>query len=89
MTPEQNFDNVVEAIKSERQYQRSAWPKSKKLPPTGEITLVRDYIREFDMHYRESDDGPEDGVPPECMHDIRKMAAILFRCMENHGVDPR
>jgi hypothetical protein len=76
------IDKVFDAIRSERVFQEKMWPKSTALSVAGEMTLLRDYIRQFDKHYQEDNDGPHD-VPPKCLHDLRKMAAILVRAMEN------
>lgn len=80
---------VFDAIESERDYQKKTWPNSKALPVLGEMTLLREYMRQFDKHYQESDDGPEHGVPELCLHDLRKMAAILVRAMENSAAPGR
>ena len=77
------IEEVFEAIKSERDYQKKTWPRSTALSILGEITLLRDYIRQFDRNYQENDDGPQHNVPPKCLDDLRKMASILVRAMEN------
>jgi len=84
-----NIDYVFDAIKTEREYQKREWPNSKKLGVTGEITLLRSYLREFEENYRSNDDGADIDVPEICLHDLRKMAAILIRAMENHGAPKR
>ena len=76
------IDEVFNVIKSEREFQKKLWPRSATLSVAGEMILVRDYIRQFDKHYQEDNDGPHD-VPPKCLHDLRKIAAILVRAMEN------
>ena len=76
---------VYNAIDSERDYQEKTWPRSKDLSVLGEITLVRQYMRQFEDHYQESNDEPGREVPQACMDDLRKMATILIRAMENNG----
>lgn len=80
---------VFDAINAERDYQLKRWPRSTALSTTGEITLLRDYIRTFDKHYQEAEDAPGSDVPAECLNDLRKMATILVRAMENHGAPKR
>ena len=84
-----NISYVFDAIKSEREYQKIEWPNSKKLPVTGEILLLRNYLRKFEDNYQAFDDGKSVDVPEICLHDLRKMAAILVRAMENHGAPKR
>lgn len=76
-------ETVYELIDGERDYQDEAWPGS-ALSVLGEDKLLRHYLNEFDRHYVKVDD-PQYGVPKRCMHDVRKMAAILIRCIEHHG----
>jgi len=78
-------DEVFKAIDDERAYQQKTWPRSEGLSTTGEITLVRSYLRKFEDTYQNEPDDPNLDVPTECLHIVRKMAAILVRCMENHG----
>lgn len=80
---------VYRIIEEERDYQDiEAWPTD-SLSVLGEMTLIRDYLRQFDKHYREKHNNYVYNVPIECMHDIRKMAAILIRCIEHYGVPTR
>ena len=76
---------VYNAIDSERDYQEKTWPRSKGLSVLGEITLVRQYMRQFEDHYQEDNDAPEREVPQACMDDLRKITTILVRAMENNG----
>ena len=76
--------DVYEAIDTERHYQGRNW-QSESLSVVGEITLLRYYLRQFEDHYQQEDDDLRIRVPMACMDDVRKMAAILVRCMENHG----
>jgi len=77
---------VFTAIDGERRYQKITWPKSENLPTTGEISLLRSYLNQFDEHYRRTDNTVDSDVPEECLEDLRKMATILCRAMQNHGV---
>ncbi|KKM89031.1 hypothetical protein LCGC14_1252800 [marine sediment metagenome] len=81
--------DIYKLIDEEREYQKNTWENSGSLPTTGEITLLRFYLRKFEDHYQAEDDAPNGDCPEECLHDIRKMATILIRCMENHSVLPR
>lgn len=76
---------VYKAIDSERDYQTKEWPNSQNLSTSGEIILLQRYTNAFLKHYAEAEDAPGFDTPMECLNDIRKMAAILVRCMENHG----
>ena len=82
-------EEVYKAIDSERDYQDKTWPRSKDLSVLGEMTLVRQYIRQFEDHYQEDDDAPGWDVPPACMDDLRKITTILVRAMENNGAPLR
>jgi hypothetical protein len=77
---------VFTAIDGERRYQKETWPKSEYLPTTGEISLLRFYLSQFDKHYQESENSVSSDVPEECLEDLRKMVTILCRAMQNHGV---
>jgi len=82
-------DEVFETINDERVYQDKTWPRSTDLSVLGEITLVRQYMRQFEDHYQEDDNAPGHDVPPACMDDLRKMATILVRAMEHNGAPLR
>jgi hypothetical protein len=75
--------DVYKAIDTERDYQGKNW-QSGNLSVAGEITLLRYYLRQFEDHYQQEDDDLRLRVPITCMDDVRKMAGILVRCMENH-----
>lgn len=77
-------EEVYKAIDGERKFQNELWPSSDKLSTTGEITLLRKYLTDFEHHYADEGDAPGLDAPTKCYHDIRKMAAILIRAMENH-----
>lgn len=77
---------VYKAIDGEREYQDKVWPRSKGLSTIGEFVLLRKYIRDFEDHYALEKDDPVLGMPFTCLHDLRKMATILVRAMENNGV---
>jgi len=77
---------VFTAIDGERRYQKDKFPKSERLPTTGEISLLRSYLNQFDEHYRRPDNLVVSDVPEECLEDLRKMATVLCRAMQNHGV---
>jgi hypothetical protein len=79
-------DEVFKVIEEERMYQGRKWPRSEFLSTTGEITLIRSYLRKFDDAYQKENDDPNADVPLECLHIIRKMAAILVRNMEHHRI---
>jgi hypothetical protein len=81
-----DIQHAFEAIAEEREYQDKTWPNSKKLPVTGEILLLEEYLNKFRQHYQEEDDGDDIDVPEVCLHDLRKMATILVRAMVNGGV---
>ena len=75
--------DVYKAIDTERDYQGKNW-QSENLSVVGEIVLLRHYLRQFEDHYVQEDDDIRLRVPKACMDDVRKMAGILVRCMENH-----
>lgn len=82
----EELERVFQTIREERHYQDEIWPESKNLPTTGEISLLRSYLNEFDENYRSNDNSPNSDVPEECLHGLRKMATILCRAIQNHGV---
>jgi len=83
------LEAVFQTIRGERHYQDEKWPSSKNLPTLGEISLLRSYLNQFDENYRGSVDSQTSDVPELCLHDLRKMASILCRAMQNHGARPR
>jgi len=83
-----HIDYVFDVIRSEREYQKRRWPNSKKPSVAEEILLLRKHLKDFEENYYTENDGS--GLTPEvCLHDIRKMAALLIRAMENHGAIKR
>lgn len=85
----EELEAVFQTIRGERYYQDEKWPESKNLPTTSEISLLRSYLSEFDENFRGYVNSPNSDVPAECLHDLRKMASILCRAMQNHGARPR
>lgn len=81
--------DVYKLVDGERDYQDATWSSSTALSTTGEITLLRSYLQDFEKHYREEDDAPECDVPAKCLHDVRKMTGILVRAMENNNTPAR
>ena len=81
-----DMQHAFEAIAGEREYQKKTWPNSKKLPTAGEILLIERYLEILKKNYAENDDGDGLDVPEVCLHDLRKIAAIAVRAMENGGV---
>lgn len=75
--------DVYNLIDSERDYQLQQWPNSTTLPTPGEILLIEDYLRQFKKHYQEDDDAPNCSVPKACLHDLRKIATLAVRALEN------
>lgn len=82
-------DEVFKIIDDERGYQQLTWGASEHLGVLGEVTLIRKYLRDFDQHYALEKDTEGLDVPEECLNDIRKIAAICVRCMENNGARRR
>ena len=80
---------VYSAVDSERRYQDEKWPRLEPLSVVGEITLLRKYLRNFEDHYHAEDDAFGRDVPMDCLYDLRKMAAILVRAMENSAAISR
>lgn len=83
--------DVYNIIDSERIYQENVWPKGElRKGILGGVQLLRKYLdHDFSMHYAMEEDTPGLDVPEECLDDIRKMAAILVRIMENNSVPMR
>ena len=82
---------VYKTIDAEREYQKEHYPDGEnKRPLLGHIELLRKYLNhDFLLHYAATEDDENLGVPFECLHDIRKMAAILVRAMEQYGIPIR
>ena len=76
-------DNVFRVIEVERNYQDSLI--SERLPIGEEIALLIKYV------HRALDKWTEDmhDVQMDVLIEIRKIAAIATRCMENHGAPVR
>jgi len=84
-------EKVYQLIDSERDYQLCCWPKGEKRKGVlGGIQLLRKYLdHDFSLHYAQEEDAPGLDVPAKCLEDIRKMASILVRIMENNETPPR
>ena len=76
-------DNVFRAIEVERNYQDSLI--NERLPIGEEIALLIKYV------HRALDKWTEDmyDVQMDSLIEIRKIAAIAIRCLENHGAPVR
>ena len=83
--------DVYRLIDGEREYQEEVWPKGElRKGILGGIQLLRKYIdHDFSLHYAEYEDTPGLDIPRICLDDIRKMAAILVRVMENNETPAR
>lgn len=84
-------EDVYKLIDEERRYQKNIWPKGElRKGVLGGIQLLRKYLdHDFSVHYAEKEDTPGIDTPIECLVDIRKMAAILVRIMENNETPSR
>lgn len=82
---------VYKIIDSERKYQKEVWPKGElRKGVLGGVQLLRKYLdHDFSLHYSDEEDTPGLDVPKKCLEDIRKMAAILVRIMENNETPVR
>lgn len=81
-----NFDNAVNAIKAEREYQEEkggGWNHGGVPSLEAELLMIDVYITEAKASWRANTD---DNIT---LDTIRKIAAIATRCMENHGVVER
>nr|QBK85195.1 MAG: hypothetical protein LCIVAC01_00040 [Iridovirus LCIVAC01] len=78
---------VYENLDTEREYQESlnpGWIHGGK-PAVGlEILLAEDYLHLARLAWRRKYGDPNGGLD-----ELRKVAGILVRCFENHGVPPR
>ena len=89
-------EDVYKLIDSEREYQNTLHEKSKQnpektfggdqLPLTGEMILLRGYLRRAEEAYIATFGDP--GEKPT-MDVIRKLAGICVRCMENNDTPAR
>jgi len=79
---------IYDVIRSERTYQDVKYPNCRKMSLAAELLLLKkslgDCIYEFS-----SDIVSEEETPEACLHELRNMAAILVRAMENHGAIKR
>ncbi len=86
--PRVTRQEVYLAIDTEREYQDNLTParREKREMVTGEeLVLLREYV---DRAFANWTNTP--GVNPvTTLHDLRKIAAIAVRAMENHGAPPR
>ena len=79
-------EEIYVAIDSERDYQDSLGPLRTNEPVHSvgdELTMLATYLRKAQDAYT-SQPGVE-----AALHEIRKVAAIAVRCMENHGAPKR
>ena len=84
-------EDVYRLIDGERKYQKEVWPKGElRKGVLGGIQLVRKYLdHDFSLHYSGEEDTSGLDVPVACLGDIRKIAAILVRVMENNKTPAR
>lgn len=84
-------EDVYKLIDGERKYQTEIWPKGElRKGVLGGIQLLRKYLdHDFSLHYSGEEDTPGLDVPVVCLEDVRKMAAILIRVMENNETPAR
>lgn len=73
---------VYDAIDSERDYQNAKWPAELTV---GEYLLAAEEYLAHARHLWSTEPKPESST----LEDVRKIAAILVRCMEEHGAPLR
>ena len=82
----ENIEIVFQKISDERDYQDHLCTiKEMPLAPTveGELVMLKTYVdKAMDMWTRNPNDQP-------ALSDIRKIAGIAIRCLENHGCPKR
>ena len=82
---------VIDAINSERDYQKRMWPSTagagseENFHTVGEsLLLLEEYVAKARAQWT------TEGKPElATMHIVRKIAGIAVRCMEQHGAFPR
>lgn len=82
-------EEVYKAIDSERDYQDSFVLPERQYYQThtlGEFILM---INQYAAQAREKWTHHKDVDPPESLHEVRKIAALAVRCMEQHGAPYR
>lgn len=79
-------EQVYKAIDGERDYQDSLGPDR----TDGSVKSVGDYITMLNTYQRRATDAWTN-IPGnrQALHEIRKIAAIAVRCMEEHGIELR
>jgi len=85
----ETFDEVVEAIKEEREYQDKLWGKtlSRGRHSVSEYILyMEDYLQEARHIVSRS---VELEASEKATHILRKVGAMIFSCMEQNGVQRR
>lgn len=80
-------DYVFDAIRSERTYQDIKYPNCKKMNLAAELLLLKKTLTECICDHGSEIVSEESSE--SCLHELRKMAAILVRAMENHGTTKR
>lgn len=79
-----NRDEVYEIINEEREYQEKL--ESRPLPIEGELLLLEEYVAKARNLYVHT---ISDQTETKTRNEIRKIAAIAIRCIENHGTPRR
>jgi hypothetical protein len=84
--------SVYKAVDSERDYQDSFVLPERQYYRThtlGEfILMLNQYAKQAQEKWTHHTDSTEDEFPPS-LHEVRKIAAIAVRCMEQHGAPLR
>ena len=79
-------EQVFELINGERDYQNKLGPER----TDGSDKTVGDYLTMLRCYLRKAEDAWTDNAGCEpALDQIRKVAAIAVRCMEDHGAPPR
>jgi len=81
-----SFEDIITVLREEREYQDQTsekWKHKGTPPVSSELVLAKFYLdRAFELQATASGDIPT-------LAQLRRVAAILIRCMENHGTVAR
>jgi hypothetical protein len=81
-------EKILKVISGEREFQDVHWHGKLPKSPSDELRLIRRHLDIADVGWHATPDDQSTGcrVNVADLDAIRKIAAICFRCMEQHGV---
>ena len=76
------FDQVADAVRQERSYQRNRWGPDKQQGVAGYLLIMKKELDEAIDGWMMNTSAPRDS----CLEEVVQVAATAFACLETYGI---